>query len=70
MNESQRQRMNGKRWKFGRDQSANEERREIADAMRSGLGEFYLQGHGWAQMIEAERKARRSGEHKARHAFE
>ena len=52
MNESQRQRMNGKRWRFGRGQTSKEERDEIAEAMASGLGEFYLRGQRWARMIE------------------
>lgn len=69
MNESQRQRMNGKRWKFGRGQTFGEEGREMKEAMESGLGEFYLRGQWWARMIEQEREARRRGEHKARWAY-
>ena len=69
MNESQRQRMNGKRWRFGRGQTSKEERDEIAEAMASGLGEFYLRGQRWARMIEQEREARQRGEHKAKWAY-
>ena len=67
MNESQRRRMNGRRWGFGRGQTFKEEGREIAQAMGAGLGEFYLRGQRWAQMIEAEREARRRGDNKARY---
>ena len=55
------------RWRFGRGQTFKEEGDEIAAAMGSGLGEFYLRGQRWAQMIEQEREARRCGEHKARY---
>ena len=69
MNESQRQRMKGKRWRFGRGQTFKAEGREMKEAMERGLGEFYLRGQSWARMIEEERKARRRGEPKARWAY-
>jgi hypothetical protein len=67
MNDSLRQRMNGRRWLFGRGQSSREEKREIAEAQSAGLTDLYLQGQRWATMIEAERKARRGGKHKAKY---
>jgi hypothetical protein len=66
VNDSQRRRMNGKRWRFGRGQTFNEEGDEIDAAQSAGLGALYLRGQRWATMIEQERAARRSGEHKLR----
>jgi hypothetical protein len=60
------EKLGGQRWRFGRGQSYAAEGREIAAAERAGLAEAYMQGQRWARMIEAEREARRRGEHKAR----
>ena len=59
--------MNGTRWRFGRGQTFTEEGLEIAKAKRAGLVEAYMDGQRWAQMIDAEREARRRGERKARY---
>jgi hypothetical protein len=67
LNRSQRRRMNGTRWRFGRGQTFDEEGHEIAEAKRVGLVEAYMHGQRWARLIEEEREARRRGEHKARY---
>ncbi len=65
---SQRRRMNGRRWRFGRHgQTSEDEGREIREAQHSGLVEAYMDGQRWALMIEEEREARRRGEHKLRY---
>ncbi len=67
MNGSHRQRINGKRWRFGRGQTFEEEGREIAEAKSAGLVELYVRGQRCARMIEVEREARRCGKHKVRY---
>ena len=62
-----RQKMSGKRWKFGRGQTFKEEGREIEEAKAAGLVETYMDGQRLARMIDEEREARRRGEHKARY---
>ena len=59
MNESERRRMDGKRWRFG-NQTAAQERREIESAKRAGLVWHYMQGQRWAHLIEAETERRRA----------
>jgi len=53
-----------KRWKFGVEQSAKEERAEIRDARMAGLERQYMEGQRWQRMREdeLERRRQRRGE--------
>jgi hypothetical protein len=55
------------RWKFGRGQTAAEERREIRAAHRAGLSEQYAEGQRMGRLVEAEH-ARRVERKRARRA--
>lgn len=48
------------RWKFGVDQTAEQERQEIKQAQLAGLEREYIRGQGWSRMIEAEAERRRA----------
>ena len=48
-----------KRWKFGVEQSAKEERAEIGEARMAGLERQYMEGQRWQRMREDELERRR-----------
>ncbi len=51
MTKSERRRMNGRRWKFGRGQTGSEAKREIEEAKAAGLVAHYLRGQEWARGV-------------------
>ncbi len=57
-----------KRWKFGVEQSAKEERAEIREARLAGLERQYMEGQRWQRMREdeLERRRQRRDERRAR----
>lgn len=50
--------MGKQRWKFGRGQTAREERAEVRAAKRAGLADEYAAGQRAAALIEEERRRR------------
>lgn len=48
------------RWKFGVDQTAEQEKQEIKQAQLAGLEDDYMRAREWSRKIEAETERRRA----------